>query len=621
MGRIRRLPSSVVNRIAAGEVVERPASALKELLENALDAGGRRIEVVLEQGGIGLVRVSDDGGGIEADDLPLAVSNHATSKLATADDLASVRTLGFRGEALASIGEVSRLVLRSRTPTAPGGMMLVVDGGVVAEPEPCPMAPGTTVEVHQLFARIPARRAFLKAPQTEWSHACETFVRTALARPDVSFSLTHGKRRVHDLPAVDRWLDRIGDVVGRAVVPRLLPFRGEAEGLSVEGYAGRPDCDAGSGRLQYLFLHDRPFRDRSVLHAIQESYRGLLLSGRQPVIFLRLSIDPSLVDVNVHPAKTEVRFRDAARVHQLILASLRTAFLSADLTVPLVPPAAGGEPDREPVGPPSAAGTVAWEASPGPDRLGGATDRLGGAPARAFAAPTDFRPFPDRPPPVREAPGVGDGPPAAGHRAVPLGPPESDRLARPERELVVVQMHDRYLVVETPEGIEVIDQHALHERILFARLREEVAREGLEVQRLLVPERLDVTADLFERVGDHIGILRSAGLDVEPFGGTTLLVRSRPALAGRASSAALLDEALERLGAAGRCPPERLLDEVLHGMACRAAIKAGDPLSDEEMRALVRDRKTTEDGHHCPHGRPTTLALSRQELDRQFRRT
>jgi DNA mismatch repair protein MutL len=614
MGRIRRLPSSVVNRIAAGEVVERPASALKELLENALDAGASRIDVVLEQGGIGLVRVSDDGAGIDADDLPLAVSNHATSKLATADDLADVRTFGFRGEALASIGEVSRLVIRSRTPTAPGGAMVVVDGGVVADVEPCPMAVGTTVEVHQLFARIPARRAFLKAPQTEWSHACETFVRTALARSDVSFSLTHGKRRVHDLPAVGRWLDRIGGLAGQSLVPRLVPFHGEADGLSVEGYAGRPDCDAGSGRLQYLFVNGRPFRDRSVLHAIQESYRGLLLSGRQPVVFLRLSIDPSLVDVNVHPAKTEVRFRDAARVHQLILASLRTAFLSADLTVPLVPPVAGGETGREADTPPSADGTLSRAASPDPDRFGG-------GPVRGFSSPADFRPFPDRPPPFPGALGEGDGPSADIHRGAPHSPPESAPLGRPERDPVVVQMHDRYLVVETPEGIEVIDQHALHERILFARLREEVARGGLEVQRLLVPERVDVTPDAFERVGEHIGILRSAGLDVEPFGGTTVLVRSRPALAGRASSTALLGEALERLGTVGRCPPERLLDEVLHGMACRAAIKAGDPLSEAEMRALVRDRKTTEDGHHCPHGRPTTLALSRQELDRQFRRT
>lgn len=607
MGRIRRLPSSVVNRIAAGEVVERPASALKELLENALDAGGRRIDVTLEQGGIGLVRVSDDGSGIDGDDLPLAVSNHATSKLATADDLSEVRTLGFRGEALASIGEVSRLVIRSRTPGAPGGGMLVVDGGIAGDVEPCAMAVGTTVEVHQLFSRIPARRAFLKAPQTEWSHACETFVRTALARPEVSFSLTHGRRRVHDLPPAADWLGRIGDLFSQAVVSRLIPFQGEAEGLVVEGHVGRPDFDAGSGRLQYLFVNERPFRDRSVLHAVQEAYRGLLLSGRQPVVFLRLRIDPTLVDVNVHPAKTEVRFRDASRVHQLVLAALRTAFLAAELTVPLVPP--------------SPVGAHAWAgvAGSGARGEGGLADLppLDGSGGRGTSpvGRDDFRPFADRPLLRREAPF--DRPLPTGEGGI-----ATDAWDRPvEREPVVVQMHDRYLVVETPEGIEVIDQHALHERVLFARLRRHVSQGGLEVQRMLVPDRVDVSPEAFERIGDHVGILHAAGLDIEPFGGSTVLVRSKPALAGRASSASLLEEALDRLGTVGRCPPERLLDEVLHGMACRAAIKAGDPLSPEEMRALVREGKTTEDGHHCPHGRPTTLALSRQELDRQFRRT
>lgn len=611
MGRIHRLPASVVNRIAAGEVVERPASALKELLENALDAGSRRIDVLLEQGGVGLVRVTDDGGGIDVDDLPLAVSNHATSKLAAADDLSDVRTLGFRGEALASIGEVSRLVLRSRTSDAPGGAMLVVDNGVVGEVEPCPMAIGTTIEVHQLFARIPARRAFLKAPQTEWSHACEMFVRTAIARHDVSFGLLHGRRRVHDLPTASNWLDRIGDLFGRDIVPRLVPVQGESDGVQVEGYVGRPDFDSGSNRTQYLFVNDRPFRDRSVLHAIQESYRGLLLSGRQPVFFLRLRMDPSLVDVNVHPAKTEVRFREAARIHQLVLATLRTAFLSAELTVPLVSPDRGGGRVNQSLQP-RVPGDV--DASGLRSTVSDSLRVDGSIPSAVFP---DFRPFSERLLAFRRPMEHRDAfPDGSGQRASSL----SEDVQREGRTPVIVQMHDRYLVVETPEGIEVIDQHALHERVLFSRLRRLVAEGGLEVQQLLVPDRVEVTAEQFERIADHLGVLRSAGLDVEPFGGTTVLVRSKPALAGRASSESLLEEALERLGAAGGCPPEQLLDEVLHGMACRAAIKAGDPLSFEEMRALVRDGKTTEDGHHCPHGRPTTLALSRHELDRQFRR-
>ncbi|NBW86884.1 MAG: DNA mismatch repair endonuclease MutL, partial [Planctomycetia bacterium] len=298
MGRIHKLSVSVVNRIAAGEVVERPASVVKELLENALDSVPTRIDVALEQGGIALVRIVDDGGGIEAEDLPLAVAPHATSKLRVAEDLERIGTLGFRGEALASIGEVSRLVIRSR-PRGGTGATLVVDGGRVGEVAPDGCALGTTVEVQQLFGNVPARRAFLRAPQTEWTHASEAFVRTALAHPGVAFSLTHNGRRVHDLPATDSWRTRIADVYGPQLGERLLEVEAEDEGIAVSGFVGHPEDDVASTRWQHLFVAGRPFRDRSILHAAQEAYRGLLLSGRQPVVFLRFEIPPEMVDVNV----------------------------------------------------------------------------------------------------------------------------------------------------------------------------------------------------------------------------------------------------------------------------------------------------------------------------------
>ena len=593
MGRIHTLPTSVVNRIAAGEVVERPASVVKELLENALDAGPTRIDVALEQGGVALVRVVDDGGGIEPDDLPLAVAPHATSKLRVAEDLERIDTLGFRGEALASIGEVARLVIRSRVPGG-AGAALEVDGGRIGAVVPQGGASGTTVEVHQLFGNVPARRSFLRAPQTEWSHAADAFVRTALAHPEVGFSLAHNGRRVHDLPATDSWRRRIGDLFGSALAERLLDVESTDGDLSVRGVVGRPEDDVAGTRLQHLFVRGRPFRDRSILHAVQEAYRGLLLTGRQPIVFLQFSLPADAVDVNVHPAKMEVRFREPSRLYRLVLAALRSRFLAADATATrLVPP-----PVREPWEEPR----VAEKASP---PLFRPFDSGSGAVAAAVLAA-------GRVPPARAAWEEERADPGRPEAAVVVG---ADELA--------VQMHDRYIVVESADGIEVIDQHALHERVLYERFKAAVASGGLEVQRLLVPERLDLAPGEAELVDEHATTLERAGLRVEPFGGSTVVVTSKPALAGGASAATIVREALDRLASASAAggDPALLVDEVLHGLACRAAIKAGDALSQAEVDALVRDRRAVRESHHCPHGRPTSLTLSRQDLDRQFRRT
>jgi len=587
MARIHTLPTSVVNRIAAGEVVERPASVVKELLENALDAGPSRIDVALDQGGIALVRVADDGGGIEPDDLRLAVSPHATSKLRVAEDLERIDTLGFRGEALASIGEVARLVIRSRVPGG-GGAMLEVDGGRVGVVTPHGGAAGTTVEVHQLFGNVPARRAFLRSPQTEWAHASDAFVRTALAHSEVAMSLVHNGRRVHDLAATDSWRVRIGDLFGDALAERLVEVESVDGDVAVRGFVGRPEDDVAGTRLQHLFVRGRPFRDRSILHAVQEAYRGLLLSGRQPIVFLRLELPADAVDVNVHPAKMEVRFRDPSRLYRLVLAALRTRFLAPDATATrLVPPAV-----REP-----------WAAESVPP-LFRPFDTA--AAAATVAAPVW------RPAVANAAPQARDAREAA----------EAERAAGTADELAV-QMHDRYIVVESPDGIEVIDQHALHERILYERFKTAVTTDGLEVQRLLVPERLDLAPGEAELVERHAATLERAGLQVEPFGGATVVVLSKPVLAGRTSAATIVREALDRLATASAAggDPALLVDEVLHGLACRAAIKAGDALSQAEVDALVRDRRGVRESHHCPHGRPTSLTLSRQDLDRQFRRT
>ena len=594
MPRIEKLSPSVVNRIAAGEVVERPASVVKELLENALDAAPTRIDVDLEQGGIALVRVVDDGCGIQADELPLAVTAHATSKLRTAEDLDRIGTLGFRGEALASIGEVARLTLRSRQADTTGAA-ITVDGGRMDEVMPDGCAVGTTVEVRQLFGNVPARRAFLRAAQTEWSHAAEAFVRTALAHPSVAFTLSHQPsasarpRRVHDLPSATTWRERIAGLFGHELADRLLEVEADDGEIAVSGYVGRPEDDMASSRLQHLFVAGRPFRDRSILHSVQEAYRGLLLSGRQPIAFLRFDLPPDAVDVNVHPAKMEVRFREPSRLYRLVLSALRTRFLAGGTGTQLVPPSSQ---HQEPL--------ASSPALPEP--------RLPFSAWSPAASPAPFRPFAESA--------------ATAQETTPAW--EIDDQPRPAvRSERAVQMHDRYIVVETDTGIEVIDQHALHERVLYERLKASVAAGGLEVQPLLVPERLELPPDDLELVREHADTLAQAGMRVEPFGGGTVIVTSKPALAGAAPAAEVVREVLDRLAAAASTGGSSalLVDEVLHGMACKAAIKAGDHLSQTEVDAIVRDRRLVPESHHCPHGRPTSLMLSRQELDRQFRRT
>jgi DNA mismatch repair protein MutL len=605
MGRIQKLPMSVVNRIAAGEVVERPASIVKELLENALDAAPTRIGVELEQGGVALVRVVDDGVGIEPADLPLAVAAHATSKLRSADDLERIETLGFRGEALASIGAVARLVIRSRTAGADGAM-LEVDGGRVGDVVPHGGAVGTTVEVHQLFGNVPARRAFLRAAATEWAHAAEAFVRTALAHPGVALTLAHNGRRVHDLPASDSWLGRISALHGAGLAERLIPVEADDGEIAVHGFVGRPEDDMASTRLQHLFVAGRPFRDRSILHAVQEGYRGLLLSGRQPIVFLRFDLPADMVDVNVHPAKMEVRFREPSRLYRLVLSALRTKFLATDMTARMTPPAAAG-PDAAGPGMRQVANSAGWAPAFAPPRPAGAPAVAEGLPLWEADA--------DREQPGGPAPWPANASSAASAARSPATPAAVGERA--------VQMHDRYIVVESRDGIEVIDQHALHERLLYERLKASVAAGGLEVQSLLVPERVDLGPGEVAMLTEHAPTLARAGMRVEPFGGSTVIVTSKPALSGRTAAAAIIREVLDRLSAAAETASAggMLVDEVLHGIACKAAIKAGDPLSQAEVDALVRDRRIVPDSHHCPHGRPTSLTFSRQELDRQFRRT
>ncbi len=606
MGKIEALPVSVINRIAAGEVVERPASVVKELLENALDSKPTRIDAELEQGGVALIRIVDDGCGIEADDLPLAVSPHATSKLRSADDLEKIETLGFRGEALASIAEVSRVVIRTRTALGTGSR-LEIDSGLNrgVQPEGCGL--GTSVEVHQLFSKIPARRAFLKTPATEWSHASEAFVKTALAHPEIAFSLTHNRRRVHDLPAVDDWRQRIADIYGSQLASRLLHAKEVDDDISVMALLGRPEDDMASGRFQHFFISGRPFRDRSVMHAVQEGYRGRLLSGRQPIVFMQLQVPLQYVDVNVHPAKTEVRFRDPGRLHRLVLLAVRRAIAGVDGPTAFEPPRSHSSASAG-----LAAAENIWKRqqrfSEGEESARNEPRHEGGGgrneSGRGFG--------------LSEMSFSGTGEDSVAKQETLPGVTENKI---PEER--AVQMHQRYLVVEADGGIEVIDQHALHERVLYEQLRARMSNGVIEVQPLLIPEQVELTSSEFEVVTNHLDVLSDAGVKVESFGGNTVVVRGKPALVGRTPASEIIQEVVDRLTAlaANGGDHRAVVDEVLHSLSCRAAIKAGDALSQAEVETLVADRHRYQGTGHCPHGRPTSLVLSRQELDKQFRRT
>jgi DNA mismatch repair protein MutL len=593
------LSPDVFTRIAAGEVVERPASVVKELLENAIDAGARRIEVAVDRGGLERILVVDDGCGIVPEDLPLAFAPHATSKLSEPDDLFRVRTLGFRGEALASIGNVARVRLQSRPEGSEVGAEITCEGGKLGSVRPWNGSPGTRVEVRNLFFNTPVRRRFLRSVATEIGHIAEAVIRLALACPDLHLKLTHNDRLVYEVPRSAELVDRIGLFFGNEVRSALLEVKAEAGPARLTGYVADPSQDRGHPRMQYLFVNRRWVRDRALSHALLEAYHGLLMVGRYPVAFLFLELPPDLVDVNVHPTKSEVRFRDAQAVYHLVCGAVRDRLRQADLTPTLrtaaTPAVVLTRPSFKPAAQPAAAR---------PSLIRPETPEQ-----KALDRPTRDQPSVDSSLSTSSSESVSDG-------ASPLW------TAVPTQAPRVIQMHNAYLVVETEEGMLVIDQHALHERILYEAWKERIRQGDLEVQQLLVPEPIDLTPELAGCALEHRQTLERLGLRIEEFGGNTVLLRSYPAMVRRTSPGELLRSAVEHLATHGVPPsPELLLDDLLKVMACKAAVKAGDSLAPEEVEALAAQRHLADDTHHCPHGRPTALLLSKHELDRQFRRT
>lgn len=667
MTRIQQLDAHVVNRIAAGEVIERPASVVKELLENSVDALSTRIEVDIVNGGMELIRISDNGEGIHPDDMLLAVTSHATSKIRSDADLDHVNTLGFRGEALASIASVSKFRIRTRPEECSAGRELESHGGKIVTNRECGCPSGTVMEVHNLFFNTPARRRFLKKATTEFGHIAEHFSRIALANPRLHLVLRHNEKLVYELPAAPEPLERIRRFFGSEMADQLIAVSSEAElptgGLiRLWGYVGSPSLSRSTRKDQFLFLNGRWIQDRSLQHALAEAYRGLLMIGRHPVSFLFLELPPAMVDVNVHPTKSEVRFQDSQLLYRQLLKTLRDKFLSLEFRSNIEVPGTGRATELRFDRPSTAARPQKeldlWASHAtvsSPPRVG-AFARSSANDHAVFTNPDVIAALAMEPHLHRSVPGTGtpasefeshtpscesagreSGDATADARDVPRtaafsekdafpaaadNEPVFDIASRPGTdEFRAFQIHDCYLVVASEAGLEVIDQHALHERILYEHLRKRILAGGVERQRLLIPETIECSATECVALLESLDLLTEIGFELQEFGGSTLLLMSHPTLIPRGNLVRIVKDFAEQLiQQDGKMSRRDLLDHMLHTMSCRAAIKSGQRLTLEEMQELLRQRHLVDDSHHCPHGRPTALTLSRGTLDQQFGR-
>ncbi len=601
--KIRRLAEGTINRIAAGEVVERPASAVKELVENAIDAGARNVEIAIAGGGMSLIRIADDGIGMSAEELTLAVERHATSKLprdeAGADDLMSIATLGFRGEALPSIGAIARLTITSRAKGAKEAFAITVEGGKVSGPRPAPFEGhgqhGTIVEVRDLFYATPARLKFLKSERAETAAVIEIVKRLALARADVGFRLATEERTVVKAVAepgdlFDGRLRRLAAILGADFAENALPVDVARENTKLSGYAGLPTYARGTAAQQFLFVNGRPVRDKLIVGAVRGAYADVLARDRHPVVALFLDLPAHDVDVNVHPAKTEVRFRDAALIRGLIVSALKAAIH------------AGGTRTST---------TVATST----------LERLAPTQTYAFAEP---RPSPGL---LREAAalyeplqrGFIDAPPLARPLDQPQAPPPN--AERFPLGVARGQVHNTYIVAQTGDGIVIVDQHAAHERLMLDRMQRAIAAKGIERQALLIPEVVDLDGPSVDRLTSRAGELAELGLILEQFGADAVLVREVPALLKGGDIKGLVQDLADEIAEYGSSLSlKERLDEICSTMACHSAVRAGRSLTLEEMNALLREMEQTPLSGQCNHGRPTYVELKLADVEKLFGR-
>jgi DNA mismatch repair protein MutL len=604
---IRVLPPNLVNRIAAGEVIERPASAVKELAENAIDAGARSIEVTLRDGGRGLIAVADDGIGMTADELALAVERHATSKLPD-DDLVNIATLGFRGEALPSIGAVGRLTITSRKCGSESAWRISVDAGAKGEPEPAALSAGTRVELRDLFYATPARLKFLKATRTELDHAADILNRLAMAYPEIAVTLFDDTRAVlRYAPSADLLEDaaaarlaRLAQVMGRDFADNALAIDTQRESVRLSGYIGLPTLNRATASHQYLFVNGRPVRDRLLQGAVRGAYQDFLARDRHPLVALFVELPAEEVDVNVHPTKAEVRFRDPGLVRGLIVGSAKHALAEAghraSTTVSLAALGSFRPGER-----PSAANS--W-------RPPGSAPRGFGENAAALYQPFDL---PSVDPRTTEFPGLqtpsappaADGAPAGAH---PLG------AAR-------AQLHETYIIAQTADGLVIVDQHAAHERLVYERMKKALAEKGIARQALLIPVIVELDEAAAQRIAGRRGELEELGLVVEPFGPGAIVVREVPALLGATDAAGLIRDLADELAEFGQALSlKERLEEICGTMACHGSVRAGRRLAPAEMDALLREMEATPHSGQCNHGRPTYVELKLADIERLFGR-
>jgi len=590
---IRRLPETLINRIAAGEVVERPASAAKELVENALDAGARHIRVVLRNGGIDGLEVADDGIGMAPDQLRLAIERHATSKLPDGD-LSAIATMGFRGEALPSIGSVATLSLTSRAAHGEGWELVVDNGRIIAD-GPASAAPGTVARVEGLFAQVPARRKFLKSPRSELAVCHDHIRRLAMANPQVGFVLEHEGRRLLNLPPLPDQspassLVRLAAIIGSDFAGNAVAVDLEREGLHLAGLAGLPTWNRGVADHQYLFVNRRPVRDRLLVGAVRGAYQDLLARDRHPVVALFLDVPAEFVDVNVHPAKTEVRFQDAAQVRGMIVSGLRRALDEAGIRAS----------SRV-----AAAALAAFVAEPQPPAFAAAPQ----APVDAALAEPP-RLFTELPPAF---------PPAfAAHapRHEPVLPPPQFPLGAARGQIAAT-----YIVAETADALIIVDQHAAHERLTLERMNRALAGGDVPAQALLAPEVVELDEIAAGRIATRAAELAELGLEVEAFGPTAILVRATPALLGPCDVGGLITDLADDLAAFGKALSlKERLDAVAATMACHGSVRAGRQLSVAEMNALLREMEITPHSGQCNHGRPTWVRLAKTDIEKLFGR-
>jgi DNA mismatch repair protein MutL len=609
MSHIRRLPETLVNQIAAGEVVERPASAVKELVENAIDAGARRIDVTVRDGGRALISVVDDGRGMTPDEMRLAVERHATSKLPD-DDLFRIDTLGFRGEALPSIGSVARLAITSRPPDADTAWRLAVEGGRVEAAQPAAGAPGTTVEVRDLFYATPARLKFLRSARSESGAVLDVLNRLAMAHPEIAFSLTDDGRQKLRLDAtqgelLDARLARLGAIMGREFRDNALAIDAERDGIRLTGHAGLPTLNRGNAAMQFLFVNGRPVRDKQLIGAVRAAYQDFLARDRHPLLALFLDCEPRTVDVNVHPAKSEVRFREPGTVRGLIVGALKHALAEAGHRASTTVSAAalgafqsGGAPRQA-----GFANTYAYRPpAPGLAATAYAFQAPNGSPSADFSPAAASHVDPD----TGE---VTDTPVDPSHaNAYPLG------AAR-------AQLHATYIVSQTEDGIVIVDQHAAHERLVYEAMKSALEDGRVAGQGLLIPEIVDLDERAAERLLARADDLRSLGLVVEPFGPGAVAVRETPALLGEVDAGSLIRDLADELEALGDTfSLKEKLEEVCGTMACHGSVRAGRRLKPDEMNALLRQMEATPHSGQCNHGRPTYVELKLADIEKLFGR-